>query len=423
MSDYKKLLKNKKFVYLWLSQIFSNVTINILNFTFLFRIYQHTGSTIATSMLWVSYAMPALIIGPFGAVSADIIDRKKVLSMTNLLQAAVVFLYALIFVENIYISYGVAMIYSILNQFNDPAEISSVPYLLEKKNLASANSLFFITQQAAVVVGFGFAGFLVKILGYSNTLYICSFLLFFAYISASKLPSMKNGKSKKEKIESSLYSFFISIWEGYKYIKNNNSVLAPLALLLSLNTCLTITVVNAPALGKEVFNIPFEYVGILMAIPAGSGAALGALIVPRLLKNGYRKIKLLYISYFLLTLSLFIIIFLIPQLNILLKLTVSVSAIFLIGNAFIGALIPTQTFLQQNIPHNLMGRVFGNYQFLSVVVSIFPIIFFGTITEIFGIKVLLFVISMVSLFFLYFLKKHADLFIKSGFTFSKKTNV
>ncbi|MBN1169079.1 MFS transporter [Candidatus Woesebacteria bacterium] len=419
MSDYKSLFKNKKFIYLWLSQIFSNITINILNFTLLFNIYKETRSTLATSMLWVSYALPALIIGPFGAASVDIFDRKKVLGLTNLFQALVVFVYALIFSKNAYISYGVAVIYSIFNQFNDPAEMASLPHLLSKEFLPSANSLFFITQQAAMLIGFGFAGFLIKILGFSKTLILCSIFLVLAFFSTTKLPVMKRNNTKNKNIEDMISDFFLAIWEGYKFIKNNNYILAPLILLLSLNTSLTVTVVNIPAFAKEVFDIPFEYIGILIALPAALGAGTGAFVVPRFLKKGYRKVRLLKNSFILMTLSMFIMIFLIPQLNITLKVIISFFTIYILGDAYVTALIPVQTYLQESIPDKLMGRVFGNYQFLSVIVTIFPIILFGTITEIFGIKMLIFMISMMFLFLAYFLNNHAKLFIKRGFTFSK----
>ena len=60
MEDFKPLIKNTKFVHLWTSQILSQLTINIMNFLLLIRLFEHTGSTIATSLLWAAYALPAI---------------------------------------------------------------------------------------------------------------------------------------------------------------------------------------------------------------------------------------------------------------------------------------------------------------------------------------------------------------------------
>lgn len=423
MSEYKSLFRNRNFIFLWGSQLFSQITINILNFALLYKIFEQTGSTIATSMLWVSYALPSVLVGPFAAASVDLLDRKKVLVITNMAQAVVILLFALSFRTSFYLLYGVVIAYSLLNQFYVPAEMASLPSIIKRKSLASANSLFLITQQAAIVVGFGSAGFLISILGFINTLYLSSFFLLAAFVSAMRLPLLKSANKLEEGMEKSVRGFFITIWEGYEYIKSNNYVLGPLVVLLMLHTMLTITVINVPVIAERIIDIPIQYSGILMAVPAGLGAGLGALILPRFLRRGFRKIRLMRLAFFLMTLSFYLIIFLVPQLSLIPKLIISVIAIFMLGSSYVGAMVPTQTYLQQVIPNSFMGRVFGNYWFLAMVVSVFPVIFSGTITEIFGIKMLLFSLSMISLGFLYFLSKHAESFIKRGFSFSPKADI
>ena len=54
MGEFKPLVKNSKFVYVWLSQILSQLTISIMNFLLLIRLFAVTGSPIATSLLWVA---------------------------------------------------------------------------------------------------------------------------------------------------------------------------------------------------------------------------------------------------------------------------------------------------------------------------------------------------------------------------------
>ena len=108
MEDFKPLIKNNKFLYLWTSQILSQLTIYMLNFILLIRIFSQTGSTIATSLLWISYALPSLLVGPFAAALVDMIDKRKILMVANLLQALVIFVYALTYEKSFFLLYGLS---------------------------------------------------------------------------------------------------------------------------------------------------------------------------------------------------------------------------------------------------------------------------------------------------------------------------
>src|SRR3990172_4582927 len=133
ITEYKEVLGNTKFVYLWMSQLFSQLTINVTNFLFLLKLFSLTGSTIATSLLWISYALPVILVGPLAAATVDMFDRRSVLMLTNLLQSASIFFYALLANPSIFLLYGLAMTYSFLNQFYVPAEAASLPSVVPKK--------------------------------------------------------------------------------------------------------------------------------------------------------------------------------------------------------------------------------------------------------------------------------------------------
>lgn len=416
LDEFKPLIKNKKFIFLWTSQILSQFTINILNFLFLVRIFEATGSTIAASFLWVAYALPAILIGPFAAASVDMVDRRKLLIIANLLQCLTVLLYAISHKTSLFLLYGVAVLYSFLNQFYVPAEVAVLPSLLRKSNLAQANGLFFITQQVAVVVGFGVAGILGGIFGFAGALYLCSLFLLGAFISVTRLPRMETSESVPKKFEKAFVKFFQRIMEGYRYIKDNNLILFPLILLFVMNMSLNVVIVNIPILATQIFKINMNFAGLLVAVPAGLGAGTGALITPKMLKKGWRKVRTIEVFFMVLTLALFILTFVVPEISGLQKLMASILTIFLVGFTFVGIVIPIQTFLQETIPGGLRGRVFGNYWFLATVATVFPVIFSGTITELFGARMFIFLLAMGSLLTLVFINKSGREFISSRFS-------
>jgi len=420
LAGYVEIIKEKNFLFLWSSQIFSQITINVLNFLLLIRIYQNTGSTIATSLLWIAYALPAIFIGPLAAASVDLVNRRKILIYSNLLQSLVIFLYALTHDASLFLLYGVAITYSLLNQFYVPAEISSLPSLVSKKDLAHANGLFFITQQSAVVIGFGIAGILSSIFGFSGTLYICAGLLFLAFTSVFQLPNMKVKERIPYNFEKALIKFFSTILEGYKYIKGNSLILYPLLLLMIIQVCLVVVLINVPIIANEVFKIDPKLSGTLIAVPAGLGALFASITIPRRLKHGLRKISCIKTSFMILTFSLMIISLLIPELTYYLRIIFSSLLIMLLGFSFVGILIPTQTFLQEIIPGGLRGRVFGNYWFLVTIATLFPVIFSGTFTELFGSRAFMLVIASITFSILMIINKFGENFIKNSLKINAK---
>jgi DHA3 family macrolide efflux protein-like MFS transporter len=416
MKDYKALLLKTKFPYLWTSQILSQLTINIMNFLLLIRLFAATESTIATSLLWVSYALPAILIGPFAAASVDMVERRKMLMITNLSQALVIFLYTFIHHIGIFLLYGIVVVYSFLNQFYIPAEAASLPSLVKKQVYPQANGLFFLTQQIAVVLGFGIAGLLNGTLGFMGSLYLCSFMLFLAFLSVSFLPDIKVEQKIPKSFEKAVFKFFERIYEGYKFIKERHIVLTPFILLMAVQISLAIIMVNVPLLATDIFKISVEAAGFFIVAPAGLGAGIGAFIIPKLLKNQWRKKKIVEMSLMIITACFFVLVFIVPETSSILRMFIGILTVIFAGLSFIGILIPSQTLLQEKTPGGLRGRVFGNFWFLSTVATVFPVIFSGAIAELFGVKLLLVLLSGVSFSALVFSKKLGQRVLENGFS-------
>lgn len=281
MQEFESVIKRPDFVKLWASQILSQLTVNVMNFLLLTRLFTVTGSTIATSLLWVAYALPAIFFGPIGAASVDLVDRRRMLMITNLLQAFTVAGYFLFHQASIFLLYFVVVLYSLFNQFYVPAESSSLPSVVPKNYFAFANSLFFITQQASLVLGFGAAGILLNYIGFNGSLILCSVFLFLAFISTAFLPEMKPEKKIPEALDKLLITFFKSIYEGYVFIKSHKAILFPLLLLMAMQVSSAIIIVNLPVIATEILNVSVNYVGLLVVVPAGIGALIGSIIVPK----------------------------------------------------------------------------------------------------------------------------------------------
>lgn len=386
-----------------------------MNFLLLVRLFSNTGSTIATSFLWVAYALPAILVGPFAAVSVDMVERRKMLMVTNLLQSLTILIYAISHQTRIFLLYGVAVAYSFLNQFYVPAEAASLPSLVRKPNLPQANGLFFLTQEGALIIGFAVAGVMNKYLGFNFSLFICASLLFLAFVSVSFLPAMHVNDTMPKSFEVAFGKFFYRIIEGYKFIKEHNQILVPFLLLMAFQIAMTIIMISVPVVASDILKIEVNSAGVLIVVPAGIGAALGALAIPKLLKAGWRKKRTIENSLMLLTFVALLLTFVVPEIEGVSRLILGGVVIALAGVAFVGILIPSQTYLQEATPGGLRGRVFGNYWFLATIATIFPVIFSGALAELFGVKLILFLLGGFTLAALIASKRFGQKFVEDGF--------
>ncbi len=398
---------NKNFRLLWISQILSQVTVNMMNFLLLARLFEATGSSIATSLLWVSYALPSIFFGPIGASVVDLVSRRKILIITNFLQALVIFLFIFSHRYSIFLLFAVVTAYSFFNQFYVPAESASLPSLVKKEKLAQANSLFFLTQQLSLIAGFGFAGIIQKFLGFEGSLILCSVLLFIASVSVYFLPNMNPAKKLPHNFEDLMKTFFSHILEGYRFIKDRKTILYPLGLLFAVQVGLAIVTANLPVIGKEILDVSMSYVGLLVVVPAGIGATIASIAIPKLIKNEWRKKKIIDVSLGFLGFSI---------LGLIFGGIVSTPLlVMIVGVGFVGVSIPTLTFLQEVTPNWLRGRVFGNLWFLVSISTIFPLIFSGVISEFFGVKTLLSIMALGVIIILSFSLKNGQKLIKENF--------
>lgn len=397
----------RKFFLLWISQIFSQVTLNVLNFLLLARLFDATQSSIATSLLWVAYALPTIFFGPIGASFADLLSRRKTLMVTNFLQALVIFIFIFTHTYSIFLLFAVIISYSFLNQFYVPAEMASLPSLVPESKLAKANSMFFLTQQLSLIVGFGFAGLIENLIGFNGALILCSALLFVAFVSVSFLPKLNPVAKVPKNWEELIKVFLNHILEGYRFIKKMKSVFYPLGLLFVIQVGLTIVTANLPVIASEILKVPTNLAGLYIVVPAGIGASIGTIMINKLVKNKWRKKMMIEIGLGLLGLSVLGLVYG--------NLYIAPIFVILVGVGFITVNIPTLTFLQEVTPEWLRGRVFGNLFFLITISTIFPVIFSGVISEFFGVKTLLTILALGVILILGFSLKNGQKLIQENF--------
>src|SRR3989344_7120966 len=163
-TSFTRVISNFNFRMLWFAQIVSQVSLNILSFVLAIEVYRLTSSNTAVSLILLTFGLPAIFFGfIFGGI-VDQFDKRKIIFFCNLSRAFIFIVYYF-FSSNLFMLYALSVVTAIITQLFIPAEGPSIPKLVKKDDLLSANSLFTITFYLLTVIGSIFAGSLLKGLG------------------------------------------------------------------------------------------------------------------------------------------------------------------------------------------------------------------------------------------------------------------
>ncbi|MDP1743327.1 MAG: MFS transporter [Candidatus Amesbacteria bacterium] len=405
-SDFGLLLKNSNFVKLWLSQILSQITINLMTFIVLTRIFEATKSNVAVSMLWIASSLPALFFGPFSGAIVDNFSRRKMMIVTNIAQAISVASF-LILKKYVFALYAVVFLYWLIDQLYLPSQQASLPSLIKGKLLASANGMFLLTQQATFLFGFGMGGLFLTVLGINNTVVFASILLLVAAISVYLLPK-DEPKTKNFQINKFWRDFAL----GYKFIRSNNTVLLPLMVIIFSQIFVAIISSILPSYTRVELGLDLKHVSLVLVVPAAIGALLFTSKLPDLLKR-YRKIMIIKFGLIGSATSLLLLAIL-PYLTRYSVFFGAVSAV-LLGISSAAITVPSQTLLQEKTPAWFRGRVYGSLSFMLIIATSMPLLLAATLADVLGIPILLMIMACTLVLGFFFMHRKGDHVLANGF--------
>ncbi|MFM8627642.1 MAG: MFS transporter, partial [Candidatus Nanopelagicus sp.] len=186
----------------------------------------------AIAGVFIARLLPAVVLGPFAGVIADKFDRRKLMVVCDVLRFG---LYLSIpIVGNYFWLYTASILAEIVTLFWSPAKEATVPNLVPKSKLESANQISLLAAYgsapiAAIVFSAlaVFTGAINSILG-NNTpasaadlaLYINAISFLFCAFTVWGIKEFPSGVSKK----SEKSSIRISLWEGFSFIKDSKII-------------------------------------------------------------------------------------------------------------------------------------------------------------------------------------------------------
>ncbi|MGD2105440.1 MAG: MFS transporter [Anaerolineae bacterium] len=159
----RQLLRNRDFALLWFGQLLSQIGDQCLIVAGITLVSDLSDSPLAMLIPALSIAAPQLLFGLMGGVIADRMNRKLVMVAADVLRALIVL--PILFITSmsqIWILYLVAAGLALVGVSFYPARNASLPKIVPKESLVTANGLIQGSTIIAMVVGPAIAGVAVE---------------------------------------------------------------------------------------------------------------------------------------------------------------------------------------------------------------------------------------------------------------------
>jgi MFS family permease len=403
--SFRAVLGNYAFLRLWIAQAVSQTANSMVDFSLLLRVGQTVEyhnvaqANTAVSFVILAFSLPAVIFGPIAGAVADRVSRRNLMVVTNVARAALVMLFLLVQptwpVQVALISYyAVSFLFGAVGQFFMPAQGASIPALVPRDQLTTANALFNLTFTATQLLGFAILGPLLSQALGVDMLFIVTLIAFvISALLTLWLPAMPIPPRvlSTERV-SAVRRVWSDIHEGLVYIKQDAILTKAIAYLTFATTIFMLIAALAPNFVATVVGLPPGDIGYLVA-PAGIGVIIGVVIVPRLSSNFRREALIDWavvvggFSLLLLSLSRAVLRLMLTPEGVPQMLEVAVAgtlaAILGICNALV--LVPSQTILQERSHEHIRARVYATFFTITSVVSFIPIFFAAAAADFFGV--------------------------------------
>jgi MFS transporter, DHA3 family, macrolide efflux protein len=370
---YVRLALNTSFSALWVGQLISLFGDRVHQIALAFLVAGLTNnSPIAVAFVFVAATMPNLFLSPIAGTYVDRWDQKDVMVVSDLLRAAVILLIPIAAITSLVVVYPLIFVVTSISIFFRPARVAALPRIVREDELLTANSVMWIGETIADVLGYPLAAIFVAFLGPALPLafwidaatYIASAALI-ASIVVPPVVAAREGRVRP--------TVLADLRAGYRFLRGEatlfaNTIQAAIAqFTVGILTALTPLLARGLVTGPDIKDKATAAYGFLeMAIGAGNligGFAIG------IMGSRYARGKTVIVGYTAWGLC-------IAALAFSGSLPLALGLMFGSGVANMIYVIPSQTMFQERTPSDMIGRVVG-FRFALV---------FGSMTLAMGIS-------------------------------------
>ncbi len=343
-------LRECNYAFYWLGLVFYVLGHRAEYMTFAWLTWEVTAEPIYLGYLGLAQGIPLVVFQLFGGVLADRVDRVRLLLATQLGTAAtLIAAFVLTVVGAVRVEHllALAAISNTFRAFDEPTRLSLVPQLVDRARLPNAIALGSIPWQAGRMIGPSITGILIAAFGGAVGLGLS------AGASCVALGLYARLRVRRDAPASAAHGMGQQLVEGLSFVAHN-FVFAALICLALFNAVFGLSYVTLlPVYADRYFHAGSTGFGLLNAAH-GAGALVGTLTVATIAHRILRPGPTLLVAAIGLGAALMAF-SQAPWLGLALAMLLLVG----FGNTFY--LTQVSTFLQQNVPDQLRGRVMSIY--------------------------------------------------------------
>jgi MFS family permease len=274
-----RALRNPAFRRLWLANLISGSAI-VAHGTAAFWVLNSLAKSESTLLLplmaTLSSLPSSLFTLPAGAV-ADLVDRKRMLSVVNLWQAAVAIGLAVLGVMHLlnpYIVLASAFLFGVGFAFGSPASSAVIAEMVPPEDLPGANNLGGLQMNISGILGPALGGILIPIVGASFIFALNGVGFFFVLIAILlwKRASPQSGLP--------LESFFESFITAIRYVRYTPGIRIILARSALFSFFISVITALMPVVGLEELNLEPANLGLLFTSMAVGSVISSIFLIP-----------------------------------------------------------------------------------------------------------------------------------------------
>jgi MFS family permease len=218
---------------------------------------------------------PLLVLGPWGGVVADRVDKRRILVTTQAafgVLALTMFALVITDLATLPIVYGISLLNGLVMAFDNPARQSFYVEMVGEDALTNAVSLNSAAFTGARIVGPAVAGLLISTVGLGVPFLIdgLSYLAVIAALTAMR-PEEMHAQRRTTRERGHLVA-------GLRYVWSTPELRRPLVVLAIVFTVSFQFMVLVPLLAERVFDGDAGTFGVLSAV-AGVGSFAGAIVM------------------------------------------------------------------------------------------------------------------------------------------------
>ncbi|WP_152658023.1 MFS transporter [Oceanobacillus sp. CFH 90083] len=349
-------------------------------------VFRMTGSTAAVASLWVIGPIVNILTKFWTGSFIDYRSKRKIMISTYLIRAF--FLFFIPFLNNIWAIYLILVFLSIAKSFFTPTSMTYIAQLVPRPIRKRYNSIQSLTNSSAFIIGPAITGALIMI----SDVHLPLFLNTAAFIAAAFLLLFLPDKDTfdKNQIPSLSFAQIKTDWISViRFLKENSYIALVYAGFLATTVLGFAMDAQEVVFTQDVVGLSEVEYSLLLSI-TGIGAVTGGIFIS-IFSNYFSLRFLIAFGITLQTAGYIIYAFSFSF------LTVTIGFIVLgFFSAFISAGI--NTFYQNNVPSDLMGRVTSMFQLLISAFQIVFVLTVGAIADIIPLRLTIIVLSFGMLF-------------------------